>query len=37
MLTHGTMQGCGLPSLVVCNNDKYRDITERNATIRSEI
>ena len=37
MLTHGTMRGCGLISLVVCVNDKFCDIRERNATIRSEI
>ena len=37
MLTHGTMQGCGLTSWVVCVNDKFRDIRERNVTIRSEI
>ena len=37
MLTHGAMQGCGLTSLVVCINDKFRDIRERNVTIRSEI
>ena len=27
----------GLTSLVVCINDKFRDIRERNVTIRSEI
>jgi hypothetical protein len=37
MLTHGTMRGCGLTSLVVCINDRFRDIRERNVTIRSEI
>ena len=37
MLTHGAMRGCGLTSLVVCINDKIRDIRERNVTIRSEI
>ena len=37
ILTHGTMRGCGLTSLVVCINDKIRDIRERNVTIRSEI
>jgi hypothetical protein len=37
MLTHGTMWGCGLTSLVVCINDKCCDIRERNVTIRSEI
>jgi hypothetical protein len=36
MLTHGAMQGCGLTSLVVCIHDKFRDIRERNVTIRSE-
>ena len=35
ILTHGTMRGCGLTSLVVCNNDKFCDIRERNVTIRS--
>jgi hypothetical protein len=33
MLTHGAMRGCGLNSLVVCINDKIRDIRERNVTI----
>jgi hypothetical protein len=37
MLTHGVMRGCGSTTLVVCNNDKFRDIRERNVTIRSEI
>ena len=37
MLTHGAMRGCGLTSLVVCNNDKFCDIREGNVTIRSEI
>ena len=37
MLTHGTMRGCGLTSLVVCINDKFCDKRERNMTIRSEI
>ena len=37
MLTHGAMRGCGLTSLVVCNNDKFHDIRERNVTTRSEI
>ena len=36
MLTHGAMQGCGLTYLVVCINDKFCDIRERNVTIRSE-
>jgi hypothetical protein len=37
MLTHGAMRGCRLTSLVVCINDKFHDIRERNVTIRSEI
>ena len=37
MLAHGAMWGCGLASWVVCNNDKFCDIRERNVTIRSEI
>ena len=37
MLTHGAMRGCGLTSLAVCINDKFRDIRERNVTRRSEI
>ena len=37
ILTHGTLRGCGLTSLMVCINDKIRDIKERNVTIRSEI
>ena len=37
MLTHGVIRGCGLTTLVVCINDKFRDIRERNMTIRSEI
>ena len=38
MLTHGAMRGCGgLTSWVVCINDKFCDIRERNVTIRSEI
>jgi hypothetical protein len=37
MLTHSAMQRCGLTSLVVCINDKFCDIRERNVTIRSEI
>ena len=36
ILTHDAMQGCGLTSLVVCINDKIRDIRERNVTIKSE-
>ena len=37
ILTHGTMRRCGLTSLVVCIDDKIRDIRERNVTRRSEI
>jgi hypothetical protein len=37
ILTHDAMQGRGLNSLVVCIDDKIRDIRERNMTIRSEI
>ena len=37
MLTHGAMWGCELTSLVVCINDKFCDIRERNVTIRNEI
>ena len=37
MSTHGAMWGCELTSLVVCINDKFHDIRERNVTIRSEI
>ena len=37
MLTHSAMWGCGLTSWVVCINDKFRDIKERNVTIRNEI
>ena len=38
MLTHGAMRGCGLTSWVFdFMNDKFRDIRERNVTIRSEI
>ena len=36
MLTHGAMLGCGLTSSVVCINDKFCDIRERNVTIRNE-
>ena len=36
MLIHGAMQGCGLTSWVVCFNDKFCDIRERNVAIRSE-
>jgi hypothetical protein len=35
--THGTMWGCGLTSWVVCINDKFYDIREKNMTIRCEI
>jgi hypothetical protein len=37
MSTHGAMWGSGLTSLVVCVNEKFRDIRERNVAIRSEI
>ncbi len=37
ILTHSTMWGCGLTSLVACMNDRIRDIRERNVTIKSEI
>jgi hypothetical protein len=37
MLTHGAMWGRGLTSRVVCINDNFCDIRERNVTIRSEI
>ena len=37
MLIHGARRGCGLTSLVVCVNDKFRYIRERHVTIRSEI
>ena len=37
MLTHGAMRGSGLTSWVVCVNEKFCDIRERNVTIRSEI
>ena len=37
MLTYGATRGCGLTSWVVCINDKFCDIKERNVTIRSEI
>ena len=33
MLTHGTMRGCGLIAWVVCINDKFCDIKERNVTV----
>ena len=35
ILTHGAMQRCGLTSLVVCTDNKIRDVRERNVTIRS--
>jgi hypothetical protein len=37
LLTHGAMRGCGLTSLVVCINDKFLDMRERNVTLRIEI
>ena len=37
MLTYDTMRGCWLTSLMVCINDKFHDIRERNATMMSEI
>ena len=37
MLTHGAMRGCGLTSLMVCIDDKFRDIRKRDVTMRSEI
>ena len=37
MLTHSIMRGCGLTSLMICINDKFCDIRERNVTTRSEI
>ena len=37
MLTHGTIWGCGLTCLMICIHDKFRDIRERNVTIRSHI
>jgi hypothetical protein len=37
MLTHGAMRGCELTSWVVCINDEFHDIRERNVTIWSEI
>ena len=36
-LTYGAIQGCSSTSLLICVNDKIRDIRERNVTIRSEI
>jgi hypothetical protein len=37
MLTHDAMRGCGLTSLVVCINDNFHNLRERNVTIRSDI
>jgi hypothetical protein len=37
MLTHEAIWGCGFTSLVVCINDKFHDIWEKNVTIRTEI
>jgi hypothetical protein len=37
MLTNCAMWGCGLTSWVVCIDDKFCDIRERNVTIRSGI
>ena len=37
MLTHGAIQGCGLTSLVVCINEKFCDVRERDVTIWNEI
>ena len=37
MLTYGAMRGIGLTSLVICIDDKFCDIRERNVTIKSEI
>ena len=37
MLTHSAMRGSGLTSWMVCMNDKFCDIRERNVTIKSEI
>ena len=37
MWTHGVIWACGLTSLVVCFDDKFHDIKERNVAIRSEI
>ena len=37
MLTYGAMRGCELTSLVICINDKFCDIKEKNVTIRSDI
>ena len=37
MLPQGAMRGCGLTSWVVCIDDKFCDIRERNVTIKREI
>ena len=37
ILTHDAMRRCGLTSLMVCINDNFCNIRERNVTIRSEI
>ena len=37
ILTHGAMRGYELTSLVVCTNDKFCEIRERNVTIKNEI
>ena len=37
ILTYGTMRGCRFTSLVICINDKIRDIREGNVTIRNDI
>jgi hypothetical protein len=37
MLTHGTMRRCGLTYWVVCVDDEFRDVRERDVTIWSEI
>ena len=37
VLTHGTMRGFGLNSMMVCINGKTCELRERNVTIRSNI
>ena len=37
MLTCGAMRGWGMTSWVVCINEKFCDIREKNVAIRSEI
>jgi hypothetical protein len=37
MLTHDAMRRCGLASFVVCINDKFHDIRERNLTVRRKM